>query len=72
MSAPGIVTREQWLEARLELLEAEKDLMRRSDELAKQRRALFWVKITKPYVFEGPEGRNSLGDLFAAYQQRMG
>jgi predicted dithiol-disulfide oxidoreductase (DUF899 family) len=69
MSAPGIVTREQWLEARLELLEAEKDLMRRSDELAKQRRALFWVKITKPYVFEGPEGRNSLGDLFAGRGQ---
>ena len=45
-------TREQWLAARLELLEAEKELTRRGDELARQRQALPWVRIDKEYRFE--------------------
>ncbi|MDX1376672.1 MAG: thioredoxin family protein [Burkholderiales bacterium] len=69
MSAHETATREAWLAARRALLEAEKDLMRRSDELARKRRALPWVKVTKPYVFEGPDGRKSLGDLFDGRSQ---
>jgi hypothetical protein len=49
-------TREQWLGARLELLEAEKDLTRRSDELARRRRELPWVPVDKEYRFEIDEG----------------
>ena len=49
-------TREQWLAARLELLEAEKALTRRSDELARQRQELPWVRIDKQYRFETGAG----------------
>ena len=49
-------TREDWLEARLELLEAEKELTRRSDELARKRQELPWVRIDKDYRFETDEG----------------
>ena len=60
-----IGTREEWLAARLELLEAEKALTRRSDELARQRQALPWVRIDKEYRFDTDEGTASLADLFA-------
>jgi pimeloyl-ACP methyl ester carboxylesterase len=56
-------TREQWLAARLELLEAEKELTRRSDELARQRQDLPWVRVNKEYRFETDEGSSSLADL---------
>jgi predicted dithiol-disulfide oxidoreductase (DUF899 family) len=45
-------TREQWLAARLELLDAEKELTRRSDDLARRRQELPWVQIEKDYRFE--------------------
>ena len=51
-------TRDQWLEARLDLLAAEKDLTRRSDEVARLRQQLPWVRVEKSYVFEGPNGRD--------------
>ena len=51
-------TREEWLAARLELLEAEKALTRRGDELARQRRELPWVRIDKDYRFDTDEGRH--------------
>ena len=57
-------TPEQWLAARLELLKAEKELTRRSDELARQRRELPWVRIDKQYRFETEDGAASLADLF--------
>jgi predicted dithiol-disulfide oxidoreductase (DUF899 family) len=57
-------TREQWLEARLELLEAEKALTRQSDDVARRRQALPWVRINKAYRFETEEGPASLADLF--------
>src|SRR5438094_9217840 len=57
-------TRKEWLAARLELLEAEKALTRRSDELARQRQELPWVRIEKEYRFETDEGTASLADLF--------
>jgi predicted dithiol-disulfide oxidoreductase (DUF899 family) len=64
-------TREQWLAARLELLKAEKELTRRSDELAQQRQALPWVRIDKAYSFETDEGRASLADLFRGRSQLL-
>jgi predicted dithiol-disulfide oxidoreductase (DUF899 family) len=66
-----IGTREQWLAARLELLEAEKELTRRSDELARSRRALPWVRIDKDYRFETDEGSASLADLFRGRSQLL-
>jgi predicted dithiol-disulfide oxidoreductase (DUF899 family) len=64
-------TREQWLAARLELLEAEKELTRLSDELAQQRQALPWVRIDKEYRFDTAEGSASLADLFRGRSQLL-
>ena len=64
-----IGTREQWLEARLELLEAEKELTRRSDELARRRQALPWVRVDKEYWFDTDEGSVSLAELFRGRSQ---
>src|SRR5579872_1379721 len=62
-------TREQWLRQRLELLEAEKELTRQSDEVARRRQALPWVKVEKDYKFETDEGEASLKDLFQGRSQ---
>ncbi len=64
-------TREEWLAARLELLEAEKALTRRSDELARLRQELPWVRIDKEYRFETDEGPASLADLFGGRSQLL-
>ncbi|SIT41321.1 conserved hypothetical protein [Paraburkholderia piptadeniae] len=64
-------TREQWLAARLELLEAEKALTRRSDELARQRQALPWVRVDKAYTFETDDGSATLADLFKGRSQLL-
>lgn len=64
-------TREEWLAARLELLEAEKELTRRGDELARRRRELPWVPIDKEYQFETDEGSASLADLFRDRSQLL-
>jgi len=64
-------TREEWLAARLELLDAEKELTRRSDELARQRQQLPWVRIEKDYRFETDEGSASLADLFRGRSQLL-
>jgi predicted dithiol-disulfide oxidoreductase (DUF899 family) len=64
-------TREEWLAARLELLEAEKALTRRSDELARWRQELPWVRIEKEYRFETDEGSASLADLFRGRSQLL-
>jgi predicted dithiol-disulfide oxidoreductase (DUF899 family) len=64
-------TREEWLRARLALLDAEKDLTRRSDELARQRQELPWVRIDKQYQFDTDEGRASLADLFQGRSQLL-
>jgi predicted dithiol-disulfide oxidoreductase (DUF899 family) len=64
-------TREQWLAARLELLEAEKALTRRGDELARQRQQLPWVRIDKEYRFDTDGGTASLADLFAGRSQLL-
>ncbi|HKJ00708.1 MAG TPA: DUF899 domain-containing protein [bacterium] len=64
-------TREQWLEARLKLLAAEKELTRKSDELAQQRRQLPWVRIDKDYRFDTDDGEASLADLFRGRSQLL-
>src|ERR1043165_8638834 len=66
---PG--TGKEWLTARLELLEAEKDLTRRSDELARRRQELPWVRVDKEYRFETDEGIASLKDLFRGRSQLL-
>jgi predicted dithiol-disulfide oxidoreductase (DUF899 family) len=64
MAKHEIGTREEWLAARLELLEAEKERTRRSDALAQQRQQLPWVRIDKDYRFDTDEGSAALADLF--------
>jgi predicted dithiol-disulfide oxidoreductase (DUF899 family) len=64
-------TREDWLDARLRLLEAEKEHTRRGDELARQRRELPWVRVEKDYRFETDAGRASLTDLFGGRSQLL-
>jgi predicted dithiol-disulfide oxidoreductase (DUF899 family) len=64
-------TRAEWLAARLELLDAEKALTRRSDELARQRQELPWVRIDQEYRFETSGGPASLADLFAGRSQLL-
>jgi predicted dithiol-disulfide oxidoreductase (DUF899 family) len=64
-------TREDWLAARLDLLQAEKEFTRRSDELARRRQELPWVRIDKNYRFETDEGSASLADLFRGRSQLL-
>jgi predicted dithiol-disulfide oxidoreductase (DUF899 family) len=64
-------TRDQWLAARLDLLEAEKELTRRSDEVAQRRLDLPWVRLDKPYRFDTDEGSASLADLFRGRSQLL-
>jgi predicted dithiol-disulfide oxidoreductase (DUF899 family) len=64
-------TREEWLTARLGLLQAEKDLTRQSDELAQRRQELPWVRVDKAYRFETDEGSASLADLFRGRSQLL-
>src|ERR1700687_1349402 len=64
-------TRKEWLAARMERLEAEKELTRRSDELARRRQALPWVRLDKEYRFETDEGSASLAGLFPGRSQPL-
>ncbi len=64
-------TREEWLAARRGLLQAEKELTRRLDEVAQQRQQLPWVRVDKAYLFETEEGRASLADLFRGRSQLL-
>ena len=69
MQSHKIVTREEWIEARKALLAHEKELTRTRDRLAEERRALPWVKVDKPYLFESSEGNKTLSDLFKGRPQ---
>jgi predicted dithiol-disulfide oxidoreductase (DUF899 family) len=64
-------TKEEWLAARLELLDAEKELTRRSDELARQRQQLPWVRLDEDYRFDTDEGSASFADLFRGNSQLL-
>lgn len=71
MTTHATASREKWLQARLDLLAAEKDLTHRSDAVAELRQALPWVRIEKDYVFDTEAGRASLKDLFQGRSQLM-
>src|SRR5258705_7255803 len=64
-------TREQWLAARLKLLDAEKALTRQGDELAQRRQELPWVRVDKDYRFDTDQGKASLADLFQGRSQLL-
>jgi predicted dithiol-disulfide oxidoreductase (DUF899 family) len=64
-----VVPHDAWIEARNRLLAREKEFNRLRDELSAERRALPWEAVDKPYVFEGPRGRETLADLFAGRSQ---
>jgi predicted dithiol-disulfide oxidoreductase (DUF899 family) len=69
MSLPDVVSREEWLEARRQLLAQEKEATRARDALNASRRRLPMVKIEQEYVFEGPDGQVTLADLFQGRRQ---
>lgn len=68
-SAPNIVSRAEWLSARKALLAREKAMTRELDTLRAERRQLPWVKVEKPYLFDGPQGKCTLADLFRGRSQ---
>lgn len=69
MTMPNVVSRDEWLRARTELLAKEKEWSRQRDALSAERRALPMVRIDKDYVFEGPDGRRTLAELFEGRRQ---
>jgi predicted dithiol-disulfide oxidoreductase (DUF899 family) len=71
MAEHRTATREEWLAARLKLLDAEKQLTRRSDEIARRRQELPWVRIEKDYRFETEDGSASLANLFRGRSQLL-
>src|SRR6516165_4577818 len=71
MTTHTIGTREQWLAARLKLLDAEKALTRQSDELTRRRQELPWFRVDKDYRFDTDEGKASLADLFGGRSQLL-
>ena len=66
-----IVSRDEWVAERKTLLAHEKELTRLRDRIARERRALPWVRIDKNYVFDAPEGRRTLAELFAGRRQLL-
>ena len=71
MTTHATGTREQWLAARRDLLDAEKEHTRRGDELAQRRRELPWVAVERDYVFQTEDGEASLADLFSGRSQLL-
>jgi len=71
MTTHKTATRDEWLAARLDLLAAEKEHTRRSDELTQRRQALPWVPVNKAYRFETEKGNASLADLFEGRSQLL-
>jgi len=71
MPTHGTGTREEWLKARLTLLDAEKELTRHMDDIARRRQELPWVRIDKDYRFDTDDGRASLADLFKGRSQLL-
>ena len=69
MARHAVVTHDEWVSARKALLEREKAFTRERDELSRLRRELPWEKVEKTYVFDGPDGEETLADLFAGRSQ---
>src|SRR5579864_9544959 len=66
---PEVVSQAEWLAARKELLKKEKELTHQKDAVSAERRKLPWVKVEKNYVFDGPNGKVSLAELFGGNSQ---
>ncbi len=69
MNPSKIVSEGEWLVARKDLLTREKELTRLRDDVSRHRRELPWVKVDKEYLFEGPDGKETLADLFDGRSQ---
>ncbi|MDP6352673.1 MAG: DUF899 family protein, partial [Alphaproteobacteria bacterium] len=69
MEGPKIVSGAEWLAARMAHLEKEKEFTKLRDELSRQRRELPWERVEKDYVFEGPEGAETLSEVFDGRSQ---
>ena len=69
MDTPNILSHNEWVAARKQLLVKEKEFTRARDELSRQRRELPWERVEKNYVFEGSRGKESLAELFAGKSQ---
>jgi len=69
MKKPKVVSRDKWISARKALLVKEKKFTRERERLAQMRRNLPWVKVDKQYAFEGPDGRQTLAQLFGKKSQ---
>ncbi len=69
MQQNKILSHEQWVEARKRLLEKEKEFTRARDVLSRERRELPWEQVTESYAFDGPDGKESLADLFDGRSQ---
>ena len=69
MENAKIVSRDEWINARIEHLEKEKQFTRARDELSAARRELPWVKVDQSYEFDGPDGKESLAELFSGCSQ---
>ena len=66
-----VVSQEEWLAARKQLLSKEKEFTRLRDRLSAERRELPWVRVDKEYVFDGPDGKETLADLFDGRSQLL-
>jgi predicted dithiol-disulfide oxidoreductase (DUF899 family) len=71
MTTHKVVSEAEWIEARKAFLEKEKAFTRAKDELSRERRELPWVKVEKHYVFQGPNGKETLADLFQGRSQLL-
>jgi len=71
MEMPKVVSHEEWLKARVELFAAEKALTRQRDALTRRRMAMPWERVEKRYVFDTPEGRRTLAELFEGRRQLL-
>lgn len=69
ISHPRIVSHQDWVRERVAFMAKEKEFTRLRDELSRERRELPWEKVTKPYVFDGPDGRETLAELFGKRSQ---
>ncbi|MGH7322586.1 MAG: DUF899 domain-containing protein [Candidatus Rokuibacteriota bacterium] len=69
MTTHRVVSREEWIAARRQHLAREKELTRLRDRVSQERRALPWVRVNEPYLFDGPTGQESLADLFEGRRQ---
>lgn len=69
LSRPRIASRDEWLEARKALLAREREVTHALDDVRAERRRLPWVRVEKPYLFEGPDGPCTLADLFGDRSQ---